>query len=135
MPLALNGSCKSSRPQSFGGSTAAPRMLPEGFGRKSTHLDSPHPLCLFSSYCQLAIRTMKRAAPVSDPGVERYTSRRRQEPVSCAVCRKKKLKCSRTFPCSNCVSRGLRCEPPDAPQWSQDRERYGDNSNFTRLCR
>jgi Zn(2)-Cys(6) binuclear cluster domain-containing protein len=34
----------------------------------------------------------------------------RQRPVSCRFCRVRKLRCSRTAPCSNCVSRGIRCE-------------------------
>ncbi|KAK6443068.1 hypothetical protein LTR95_000585 [Oleoguttula sp. CCFEE 5521] len=34
---------------------------------------------------------------------------RRQDPVSCVACRKRKLKCDRTVPCSNCVSRKLEC--------------------------
>lgn len=41
----------------------------------------------------------------------------RQRPVSCRFCRQRKLRCSRDAPCSNCVSRGMRCElgpPPPA---------------------
>ncbi|KAI5196799.1 hypothetical protein E4T39_07622 [Aureobasidium subglaciale] len=57
---------------------------------------------------------MKRSAPESSTNAPSQATRRRQDPVSCRVCRKKKLKCSRTFPCSNCVSRGLDCEPPEA---------------------
>lgn len=37
-------------------------------------------------------------------------SRPRQEPVSCQLCRAKKLKCNREQPCSNCVARGVPCE-------------------------
>ena len=36
--------------------------------------------------------------------------RPRQEPVSCESCRKKKLKCNREQPCSNCVARGVTCD-------------------------
>ncbi|KEQ95004.1 hypothetical protein AUEXF2481DRAFT_40259 [Aureobasidium subglaciale EXF-2481] len=57
---------------------------------------------------------MKRSAPETSTIAEPQATRRRQDPVSCGVCRRKKLKCSRTFPCSNCVSRGLNCEPPEA---------------------
>lgn len=35
---------------------------------------------------------------------------RRQDPVSCRLCRLKKLKCSRQQPCSNCVARNVDCE-------------------------
>lgn len=34
----------------------------------------------------------------------------RQRPVSCRLCRTRKLRCNREAPCSNCVSRGVRCE-------------------------
>ncbi|EGP86337.1 uncharacterized protein MYCGRDRAFT_43643 [Zymoseptoria tritici IPO323] len=34
----------------------------------------------------------------------------RQDPVSCQVCRQKKLKCDRKLPCSNCRSRKVTCE-------------------------
>lgn len=34
----------------------------------------------------------------------------RQRPVSCKLCRTRKLRCSREAPCSNCVSRGISCE-------------------------
>lgn len=34
----------------------------------------------------------------------------RQRPISCRFCRSRKLRCSRESPCSNCVSRGIRCE-------------------------
>lgn len=40
----------------------------------------------------------------------RRLSRPRQEPVSCQLCRVKKLKCNREQPCSNCVARGVPCE-------------------------
>ncbi|WPG98498.1 Hypothetical protein R9X50_00128900 [Acrodontium crateriforme] len=36
-------------------------------------------------------------------------SRPRQDPVSCESCRKKKLKCDRLPPCSNCRARGITC--------------------------
>lgn len=36
--------------------------------------------------------------------------RTRQNPVSCRLCRLKKLKCNRQQPCSNCSARGVGCE-------------------------
>ncbi|EJP64647.1 Putative Zn(II)2Cys6 transcription factor [Beauveria bassiana ARSEF 2860] len=36
--------------------------------------------------------------------------RTRQNPVSCRLCRLKKLKCNRQHPCSNCSTRGVACE-------------------------
>jgi hypothetical protein len=45
--------------------------------------------------------------------------RARPDPVSCQLCRAKKLKCSRSQPCSNCVARGVGCHflvpPPRQP--------------------
>lgn len=35
--------------------------------------------------------------------------RPRQDPVSCESCRKRKQKCSREQPCSNCATRGAPC--------------------------
>ncbi|OJD30012.1 uncharacterized protein BKCO1_6800030 [Diplodia corticola] len=47
------------------------------------------------------------------------TKRPRLDPVSCQLCRSKKLRCSRQNPCSNCSARGARCiyaaDPP--PQY------------------
>lgn len=37
--------------------------------------------------------------------------RRRQNPVSCQLCRLKKLKCDRQQPCSNCSARHVSCQP------------------------
>lgn len=34
----------------------------------------------------------------------------RQDPVSCELCRSKKLKCNREQPCSNCTARGVSCK-------------------------
>lgn len=34
----------------------------------------------------------------------------RQRPVSCTFCRTRKLRCSRSFPCASCTSRGLPCQ-------------------------
>ena len=34
----------------------------------------------------------------------------RQRPISCTLCRVRKLRCSRVFPCSNCTSRGVACQ-------------------------
>ncbi|KID97874.1 Fungal transcriptional regulatory protein, partial [Metarhizium majus ARSEF 297] len=33
----------------------------------------------------------------------------RQRPIACQSCRRRKIRCSRQFPCSNCTSRGLQC--------------------------
>lgn len=43
-------------------------------------------------------------------------SRARPDPVSCQLCRTKKLKCNRVQPCSNCLARGVTCNfvvPPE----------------------
>ncbi|KAG5920150.1 hypothetical protein E4U42_006288 [Claviceps africana] len=33
----------------------------------------------------------------------------RQRPIACQSCRRRKIRCSREFPCSNCTSRGIKC--------------------------
>lgn len=35
---------------------------------------------------------------------------RRQDPISCLLCRRRKLRCNRQQPCSNCVARNVPCE-------------------------
>ncbi|KND92531.1 hypothetical protein TOPH_02611 [Tolypocladium ophioglossoides CBS 100239] len=40
----------------------------------------------------------------------------RQRPISCTLCRVRKLRCSRVFPCSNCTSRGVVCQHDGVPQ-------------------
>ncbi|PVH76458.1 hypothetical protein DL98DRAFT_292932 [Cadophora sp. DSE1049] len=51
---------------------------------------------------------MKHAA-TSDLESSREKAFRRQDPVSCLFCRRKKLKCDRGAPCSNCRARNLTC--------------------------
>lgn len=44
------------------------------------------------------------------PKVQQKHGISRQRPVSCQFCRTRKLRCSRTAPCTNCVSRGIACD-------------------------
>lgn len=46
---------------------------------------------------------------MDSPKQERVV-RRRQDPVSCRLCRLKKLKCNRQNPCSNCIARSAQCD-------------------------
>lgn len=48
----------------------------------------------------------KKASPRT--GVVPLPARKRS-PASCAPCRKKKLKCDRSLPCSSCVAKGTEC--------------------------
>ncbi|KAI0953850.1 hypothetical protein AcV7_007264 [Taiwanofungus camphoratus] len=41
------------------------------------------------------------------------TTKRRNAPLSCAECRRLKLRCSRVFPCSSCVKKGCAAICPD----------------------
>ncbi|KAI0118064.1 hypothetical protein F4776DRAFT_634996 [Hypoxylon sp. NC0597] len=43
-------------------------------------------------------------------------NRARPDPVSCQLCRSKKLKCNRVQPCSNCAARGISCHFLVPPQ-------------------
>ncbi|KAK0106282.1 hypothetical protein ONS96_003922 [Cadophora gregata f. sp. sojae] len=54
------------------------------------------------------IFNMKHSAS-SDLESGREKAFRRQDPVSCLFCRRKKLKCDRGAPCSNCKARKLTC--------------------------
>ncbi|KAK2594259.1 hypothetical protein QQS21_008038 [Conoideocrella luteorostrata] len=40
----------------------------------------------------------------------------RQRPIACQSCRRRKIRCSRQFPCSNCTSRGVKCVQFYGPQ-------------------
>ena len=53
---------------------------------------------------------MKRHLSTPDGPSKR---RPRQTPVSCESCRKKKLKCDRALPCSNCSTRAIECSYGD----------------------
>jgi hypothetical protein len=52
--------------------------------------------------------TMKRSSASAEPEHGKKIARR-QDPVSCEFCRRKKLKCDRVDPCSNCRARKLVC--------------------------
>lgn len=54
------------------------------------------------------LATMKRHSSSHESGYDAVKVRR-QDPVSCAYCRTKKLKCDRESPCSNCRARKLVC--------------------------
>jgi hypothetical protein len=61
----------------------------------------------------------------------RNTSRRR--PVSCQFCRMRKLRCSRTAPCSNCIVRGISCDlanqvplPTNGPEKAPSTSEYSE---------
>ncbi|KAI1747076.1 fungal-specific transcription factor domain-containing protein [Xylaria castorea] len=62
----------------------------------------------------------------------------RQEPVSCQLCRSKKLRCNRAQPCSNCESRNVSCHflvPPPISQRGGTPETYQDNEIIARIER
>ena len=48
------------------------------------------------------------------------TRRYRRDPISCAFCREKKLRCDRLSPCSNCYVRGLSCSNKARSQQQRD---------------
>jgi len=45
--------------------------------------------------------------------------RLRPDPVSCESCRSKKLRCTKTQPCTNCLARGITCKFLVPPQQQQ----------------
>jgi hypothetical protein len=44
------------------------------------------------------------------PKYQQKNAASRQRPISCRLCRVRKLRCSRTVPCTNCVSRNVACD-------------------------
>ncbi|KAI5780031.1 hypothetical protein EDC01DRAFT_754418 [Geopyxis carbonaria] len=54
---------------------------------------------------------MKRAASPTTPTSE-GPRQRRQDQVSCNLCRQRKVRCNRVQPCANCALRGLECVYP-----------------------
>ncbi|KAI5780843.1 hypothetical protein EDC01DRAFT_667417 [Geopyxis carbonaria] len=58
--------------------------------------------------------TPKRSAPPAESPNGSIKKPRRNPALSCQLCRIKKIKCSRIFPCSNCVTRNVDCIPQDA---------------------
>lgn len=54
--------------------------------------------------------------PKERPNLGAGTAEKR--PVSCLFCRSRKLRCTREFPCSNCVERGISCQLRPLPQVS-----------------
>ncbi|KAL1614484.1 hypothetical protein SLS54_009742 [Diplodia seriata] len=65
------------------------------------------------------------------------TKRARLDPVSCQLCRSKKLRCSRQHPCSNCSARGVTCiyaaDPPPRYRSAQTDDPTVVNARLKRL--
>jgi hypothetical protein len=60
----------------------------------------------------------------------------RQRPVSCGFCRRRKLRCSRDAPCSNCVSRGVSCDLEDnIQQTASHSDEFSQSEILERLRR
>lgn len=75
-------------------------------------------------HADFKVAGMKRTASPIEPSRK---EKRRQDPVSCSLCRSKKLKCSREAPCSNCRSRGLKCDLEAANVLSVSAHKLGSN--------
>ncbi len=72
----------------------------------TSHIMSTHPS---STTIQSQLSNMKRSLEFLPSESGRDKLQRRQDPVSCLFCRKKKLKCDRAAPCSNCKARRHPC--------------------------
>jgi hypothetical protein len=46
----------------------------------------------------------------------RHHTRYRPRVMSCQLCRARKLRCNRQFPCSNCTARGVECQAASVQQ-------------------
>ncbi|RKL03676.1 hypothetical protein BFJ68_g11420 [Fusarium oxysporum] len=53
--------------------------------------------------------------------------------LACVLCQQRKVKCDRTFPCSNCVKHGAQCVPATQPR--QRRRRFPERELLDRLRR
>ncbi|KAF5985002.1 C6 transcription factor [Fusarium coicis] len=53
--------------------------------------------------------------------------------LACVLCQQRKVKCDRTFPCSNCVKHGVQCVPATQPR--QRRRRFPERELLDRLRR
>ncbi|KAK4228109.1 Acetamidase regulatory protein [Podospora fimiseda] len=54
--------------------------------------------------------------------METEPKRRRRPPVSCILCRQRKIRCNRQLPCQNCIrSKNAECAYKDAPKGNQPR--------------
>lgn len=65
------------------------------------------------------------------------TRKGRPEPVSCQLCRSKKLRCNRAEPCSNCESRNVPCHflVPPRSQRGRAPEKHQDTEIIARIKR
>lgn len=57
----------------------------------------------------ITVTPTSAASTEGDTSEPRMQRRPRQDPISCQLCRTKKLKCNRQYPCSNCTARGVTC--------------------------
>ncbi|KAI0112742.1 hypothetical protein F4776DRAFT_656784 [Hypoxylon sp. NC0597] len=59
-----------------------------------------------------------------------------QEPrkYACSTCARRKVKCDRGEPCSNCIKARIQCLPYEAPAPSRPRKRTGDEDLLARLA-
>lgn len=71
-------------------------------------MDTPSPL--FAALTDSKISKLHGHSILIMPKDQQKQATSRQRPVSCRFCRTRKLRCSRTAPCSNCVSRGITCD-------------------------
>lgn len=70
--------------------------------------------------------TMSQAPPVMTSQSEQTAAK----PRSCVVCRRRKVKCDKGSPCSNCRQANIACVLPSTdrpPRWARRLERFGSN--------
>jgi hypothetical protein len=53
--------------------------------------------------------------------------------LACVLCQQRKVKCDRTFPCSNCIKHGTQCVPATQPR--PRRRRFPERELLDRLRR
>lgn len=73
---------------------------------------------LHGPYFAFMVRTVPAHRAILRP-INMQTSKSRQEPLSCQLCRSKKLRCNRVQPCSNCQARNIPCHFLNPPSRNQ----------------
>jgi hypothetical protein len=98
-------------------------------GRSFTTSPRPSSLVVKSTFSLFLRRVLRRSTM---PRGQQNSDSPRQGPVSCQSCRTQKLRCSRTQPCTNCVSRSITCawEHPVLPASSTSTPSPSTNSDI-----
>ena len=83
-------------------------------------------------------QTQRTGSGELTPAASTLPRRTTQQPLSCAHCRQRKIKCDKTHPCANCKRSGLDCVFPERvrhPKKRRDRSKANGEELLHRLAR